>query len=148
MAHDAGGDPPCRAHRFQAEADADAPGSGGVVVDLGSVDTGPGCSGVAWSLPHGGDLDVNLVRLDPGDAILGHVNDEVDVVVFVQSGRGQLAIDGTVHDVRADVLALVPRGSHRSVVAGGGGLTYLSIHRRRGPLAVSRRRTRDHHDPA
>jgi hypothetical protein len=37
-----------------------------LVVDLGSIETRGG-SGAVWSLPHGGDLDGNLVRLDADD---------------------------------------------------------------------------------
>jgi mannose-6-phosphate isomerase-like protein (cupin superfamily) len=142
---DEGGDPACWAHLFDGAGVA-AEDGGGVVVDLGTLDTS-GPSGVAWSLPHGGDLDANLVRMAPGDGVGGHVNDEVDALLFVQSGRGVLAIDGIEHELRADVVALVPKGAHRSVRAGETGLTYLSIHRRRGPLAVKTRR-KDHHEPA
>ena len=46
--------------------------------------------GVVWSLPHGGDLDANLVRLGPDAAIGEHRNDEVDVLIYVQSGSGEL----------------------------------------------------------
>ncbi len=132
--HDLGGDPACWAHLF----DDDGETSGPVVADLGTVET-TGAAGVVWSLPHGGDLDGNLVRLGPGDAIAEHVNDQVDVLVFVQSGDGRLTIDGEPHDLHSDVVALVPRGCRRRIVAGPRGVTYLSIHRRRGPLQVQTR---------
>lgn len=105
-----------------------------VVADLGGTTTDSG--GVVWSLPHGGDLDANLVRLRPGGQIAEHLNDEVDVLVFVQSGNGELVIDGEVHPLRGDVLALIPRGARRQMTAGPFGVTYLSIHRHRGPLTV------------
>jgi quercetin dioxygenase-like cupin family protein len=135
MTQDVGGDPPCWAHLFDCDDRLDGDG-GHLVVDLGGVDT-VGPSGVVWSLAHGGDLNGNLVRLNPGDAVGGHVNDEVDALLFVLSGRGQLTIDGAPHQLRADVIALVPKGAHRSLRADESGLTYLSIHRRRGPLAVA-----------
>lgn len=130
--HDEGGDPPCWAHLVDGEERADDIGP--VVVDLGAAASGAG--GAVWSLPHGGDLDANLVRLAPGDEIARHVNTDVDVLVFVQSGTGELTIDDDLHPLHGDVLALVPRDAHRSIAAGPRGLTYLSIHRRRSPLGI------------
>jgi quercetin dioxygenase-like cupin family protein len=109
-----------------------------VVADLGSAVPTEG-QGAVWSLPHGGDLDANLVRLDPGGTIDEHVNDVVDVLMFVQSGTGLLVVDGHPHFLRSDVLALIPRGSRRQVTAGPTGMYHLSVHRRRGPLTITRR---------
>jgi quercetin dioxygenase-like cupin family protein len=105
------------------------------VTDLGALPTWGG-DGVVWSLPHGGDLDANLVRLGPDAAIGEHRNDEVDVLVYVQSGTGELVGDGRVQRLSGQVAALIPRGSRRSIRAGTRGLTYLSIHRRRDGLAL------------
>jgi quercetin dioxygenase-like cupin family protein len=107
----------------------------GVVIDLGSVST-RGRPGVVWSLPHGGDLDANLVRLEPDGTIGAHRNHDVDVVLSVIAGHGELIIDDATHLLRGDVLALVPRGARREIRAGADGVTYLSIHRRRGPLEI------------
>jgi quercetin dioxygenase-like cupin family protein len=142
MSHaDLGGDPPCWAH-LSADGQA-APGptqeSGPSVVDLGSARLGSG--GAIWSLPHGGDLDANLVRLDPGADIGTHVNDELDVLVFVQSGSGVLIVDEQTRRLGADHLALISKGSQRSIVAGDSGITYLTVHRRRSPLGIKRRDT-------
>jgi quercetin dioxygenase-like cupin family protein len=115
---------------------AEATGPAGVVIDLGSVST-RGRPGVVWNLPHGGDLDANLVRLEPDGAIGAHRNHEVDVVLSVIAGHGELNVDDTTHPLRGDVLALVPRGARRAIRAGADGITYLSIHRRRGPLEIS-----------
>lgn len=110
--------------------------SGTLVADLGAVSVGSG--GAVWSLPHGGDLDANLVRLDPGAAIDAHVNDELDVLLFVQSGTAVLTVDDQAQSLGPDHLALIPKGSRRTIVAGTGGITYLSVHRRRSPLKISR----------
>jgi len=67
------------------------------------------------------------------------VNTEVDVLVFVQSGAGQLTIDGTVRRFATDHIAMIPKGARRSISAGPAGVTYLSVHRRRDPLAISTR---------
>jgi mannose-6-phosphate isomerase-like protein (cupin superfamily) len=90
-----------------------------------------------WSLPHGGDLDANLVRLDADGAIESHVNSEVDVLIAVVSGCGHLVIDDASHDLRGDMIALVPKGARRTIVADARGMSYLSIHRRGEPLGIS-----------
>lgn len=107
-----------------------------VVVDLGTTDT-TGPAGVVWSLPHGGDLDANLVHLDPGGAISPHVNHEVDVIISVVGGRGHLIVDDAIHSLHGDVLAVIPKGTCREIRADHRGLTYLSVHRRRSPLGIA-----------
>jgi quercetin dioxygenase-like cupin family protein len=146
MSDDLGGDPACWAHLFDEERD-EAPGGGtarAVVCDLGSVDLGLGDTkaGAVWSLPHGGDLDVNLVHLEPGGRIGAHVFDDVDVLIVVLSVQGELAVDGVVHRLAVDTLAHVPRGAARWLCADADGLTYLSVHRRRSPLGISHRAKR------
>ena len=106
-----------------------------VVVDLGATDTS-GHDGVVWSLPHGGDLDVNLVHLAADGVIGAHVNNEVDVAMSVMTGSGALVVDGVRHDLSVGVLASIPKGVQREIRASSDGITYLSIHRRRGPLAI------------
>ncbi len=121
------------------DADDEAcPGPSAVVVDLGSADMRGG-GRVVWSLPHGGDLDANLVHLDAGAVIGEHVNHEVDVAISVMTGRGHLVVEGATHLLRGDVFALVHRGERREIRAGADGLTYLSIHRRRRLLSISPR---------
>lgn len=106
-----------------------------VVVDLGATDTS-GHDGVVWSLPHDGDLDVNLVHLAAGGRIGAHVNNDVDIAMSVMTGSGELAAGSARHDLRAGVLVSIPKGVQREVRAGADGMTYLSIHRRRGPLLI------------
>lgn len=111
------------------------------VADLSEVDTS-GTDGVAWSLPHGGDLDANLVALRPGASIAEHVNDAVDVFIYVRSGGGELRLDGRPHPLCPDLVILVPQGARRALQAGPDGMTYLSIHQRRPPLTISGGRVR------
>jgi mannose-6-phosphate isomerase-like protein (cupin superfamily) len=146
-AADLGGDPPCWAHLSDDEdtETATTQDSAPLVVDLGSARLGSG--GAIWSLPHGGDLDANLVRLAPGADIGSHVNGEVDVLLFVQSGTGVLTIDESDRLLGTDHLALIAKGSQRSIVAGDSGLTYLSVHRRRGPLGINKRDKGSADDP-
>lgn len=114
-----GGDAACWAHLV----DADDPQAG---------------SGVVWSLPHGGDLDGNLVHLLPGAAIDPHVNADLDVLVVVWSGHGRLVVDGAVRELERGVVTVVPKGAQRAIEATDD-LRYLSIHRRRDGLGISTR---------
>ncbi len=142
MSTDEGGEAPCRAHLIDDRTSHHATGQTApaavgspVVADIGAVDT-RGRSGAVWSLPHGGDLDANLVHLDRGDRIDAHVNNEVDVLVSVISGRGTMIVDAQRIELRDDVVVVVAKGSRREVEAGADGITYLSIHRRRAPLGI------------
>lgn len=93
--------------------------------------------GVHWSLDSE-DVNANLVHLDPGHHIDDHVNDEVEVLVVVLSGFGTISIEGHAHPLAPTTVALVPRSSRRQVTASKHGMTYLSIHRRRGGIAIGR----------
>ncbi len=92
--------------------------------------------GAIWSLPHGGDLDANAVRLRSGEEIGEHVNDDVDVLVVVWSGDGRIEIDGTPTALSAGIVVSVERGRRRRITAGDSDLVYLSVHRRRDPLTI------------
>ena len=109
------------------------------VVDLDGLDR-RGPDGVVWSLPHGGDLDANLVKLRPGAKIAPHDNDEVDVLIVVVAGSGVAVIDGAEHVLRAGRLLLVRKGTRRSLAAAPGEeLVYLTVHRARAGLRISPR---------
>ena len=129
--HELGGDPACWAHLF----DDDPEEMTGAVVDLSSVE---GAGGAVWSLPHGGDLDANFVRLEPGGAIGEHVGD-VDVLIVVREGDGELTVDGIVRMLTGSSLVLIPKGSARSLRAGERGIGYLSVHRGREPMTIRAR---------
>ena len=93
-------------------------------------------SGAVWSLPHDGDLDGNVVRVPAGQAIHEHVNDEVDVLIAVWSGSGDLSVDGRSLDLGPGVVVSIERGRSRAIQAGRSDLVYLSVHRRRGPMGI------------
>src|SRR5215218_7578506 len=105
-------------------------------VDLAGLVAGGNHPGALWRLD-GEDLQANLVRLGRGDRIAPHRNDEVDVLVVVVVGRGQLTLDGQVHPLAPMILAHLPKGTVRAIAAVNGPLAYLSVHRRRsGGLQV------------
>jgi quercetin dioxygenase-like cupin family protein len=137
---DLGGDPACWAHLLDdpaARSDVDGEHEHPLAVDLMGIATDR--RGAAWSLPHGGDLDANLVRLEPGDEIAEHVNTEVDVVMVIVAGAGEVHAGGWSAVLRPGVVALVPRNCARAIRAGADGMSYLTVHRRRGPLQIGAR---------
>jgi quercetin dioxygenase-like cupin family protein len=99
-------------------------------VDLASLAADQERLGALWRLD-GDDLQANLVRLAAGDRIQPHRNDEVDVVVVVISGRGELTLSGQVHPLAPMALVHVPKGTVGAIAAVDGPLAYLSINRRR-----------------
>jgi quercetin dioxygenase-like cupin family protein len=99
-------------------------------VDLASLAAAGGHPGARWRLD-GEDLQANLVRLGRGDRIQPHRNDELEVLVVVVAGRGELTLDGQVHQLAPLVVACLPKGTVRAMEAVDGPLAYLSIHRRR-----------------
>jgi hypothetical protein len=54
----------------------------------------------------------------------------------VLDGAGQLDVGPTRHPLRPHTLALIPRGAPRSIRAGSSGITYVTVHRSRGPLRI------------
>jgi quercetin dioxygenase-like cupin family protein len=129
-AHEEGGEAACWAHLVDDESGA------AVVADLALTRDAGGTGGAVWSLPHDGDLDANLVRLAPETAIAEHLNDEVDLLLVVREGDGELTVDGIRHRLTHSTVALVRRGARRSIRAGGNGLVYLTVHKARGPLTL------------
>jgi quercetin dioxygenase-like cupin family protein len=99
-------------------------------VDLARLAADQERSGALWRLD-GDDLQANLVRLGAGDRIQPHRNDEVDVLLVVVSGRGELTLGGQVHPLAPMALVHVPKGTVRGIAAVDGPLAYLSVHRRR-----------------
>jgi mannose-6-phosphate isomerase-like protein (cupin superfamily) len=102
------------------------------IVDLTALDG----HGPAWGVASG-DLNATLLVWRAGEGQPRHVNESRDVALVVLAGSGMLIVDGAEHPVAAGTLAIVPRGSTRSVVAGPDGLRCLTVHRRRGGLAMT-----------
>jgi quercetin dioxygenase-like cupin family protein len=93
-------------------------------------------SGVIWTLRESDDLNANLVRFEAGGGVGEHTNDEVDVVFVGVSGAGSVLTNGEEHRLSAGTLVLVRRGARRSILALSEGFSYLTVHRRRGPLQM------------
>lgn len=104
-----------------------------ISINLSDLDL-KGPTGVVWGLDSP-QLNVNFVTVNAGDAVLSHVNDRVDVLLIVVSGRGVVVIDDVEHDVAPDSVTLIPRTTSRSIRSDGG-MTYYSIHVRSHGLAL------------
>jgi quercetin dioxygenase-like cupin family protein len=97
--------------------------------------------GVHWTLDESDDLNVNLVHLEAGSVVAAHVNSALEVVIVVLDGTGRVVIDGDTRPLTILTLILVPKDAERSIHAGDAGLTYLTVHRRRGPLEIKTKDT-------
>jgi len=92
--------------------------------------------GPIWSV-NSEQLNVNLLRLPTGDGIAEHVNNEVDVVLVIFEGSGELTVDGVTYPLSPGRVLLVPRGATRTMRCTAGPLIYLTCHRRRAGLMPS-----------
>src|SRR3954451_19571500 len=103
------------------------------VVDLAALARDSADQGPIWS--HAGDdLNANLVRLEAGEGVPGHVNGEVEVLIVGVLGAGIVEVDGRWHDLGAGQALVIPKGTQRAIEAGAGGFAYLTCHRRRPAL--------------
>jgi mannose-6-phosphate isomerase-like protein (cupin superfamily) len=104
------------------------------VVDL----LAPAGRGPAWGTASD-DLNATLLVWSAGEGPPEHVNDERDVFLLVLGGSAALDLDGRAHELRAGTAVLIAKGVVRRLVAGPEGVRYVSVHRRRPPLAISPR---------
>ncbi|MER2091163.1 MAG: DUF2249 domain-containing protein, partial [Saccharopolyspora rectivirgula] len=97
----------------------------------------PGATGPVWTLQcRDRDLDSNIIALPAGGGIDAHTGPDVDVLVHVLAGSGQLTTElGTV-ELAPGALVWLPRRSKRAFKAGPGGLRYLTVHQRRQALVL------------
>lgn len=90
-------------------------------------------------------LDANVIRLGPDGCIDAHVGPDLDVLVHVLHGSGEIITATGPVAVTAGALVWLPRRSQRAIVAGAQGLTYLSVHPRRPGLSITPAIGGDHH---
>lgn len=103
----------------------------------------PAATGAVWKLQmRRRDLDSNIVRLQPGTRIDAHAGPDLDVLVVVLDGAGQLITEVDTLDLRTGTLAWLPRRSQRAFTPGPDGLTYLTVHQRRQALTLGPTPTR------
>jgi uncharacterized protein (DUF2249 family) len=98
----------------------------------------PDTTGAIWKLQmRERDLDSNIIGLAPGSAIDGHAGPDVDVLIHVLDGSGQLTTELRTLQLRTGALIWLPRRSRRQFSAGPDGLRYLTVHQRRQALILT-----------
>lgn len=95
----------------------------------------PGGTGPLWGMASD-ELNATLLAWPPGHALAEHTNSEREVLMLVLEGGGVAVVDGEEHALTPGTLLLIDRDASQAVRAGPGGVRYLSVHRRRGPLQL------------
>lgn len=103
------------------------------VIDIAEAVRAARHDGAIWSV-NSEQMNVNLIRLRTGATIPAHVNAELDVLLAVYEGEGELIIDGETIALGPGIAVVVPRNAQRSLRCGRGPLVFLSAHRQRGGL--------------
>jgi uncharacterized protein (DUF2249 family) len=94
-------------------------------------------AGAIWKLQaRHRDLDSNIIALPPAGAIDAHTGPDLDVLIHVLDGNGELATERGVLSLSPGALVWLPRRSRRQFTAGPSGLWYLTVHQRRRSLVL------------
>lgn len=97
----------------------------------------PGASGAVWKLEMSQrHLDSNIIRLPPESRIEAHTGPDLDVLMLVLDGGGELATEIGTLRLYPGALAWLPRLSRREITASVAGLSYLTVHPRRPSLGI------------
>ncbi|HEX5565888.1 MAG TPA: hypothetical protein VFY14_02925 [Streptomyces sp.] len=98
----------------------------------------PERGGALWRLAERDrQLDANMVRLPPGAVVGEHVENDLDVLLVVVGGGGEI-VDGAGRrqTLAPQAVVWLPRSSRRGLRAGPEGLVYLTVHRRRPGMGI------------
>jgi uncharacterized protein (DUF2249 family) len=98
----------------------------------------PDATGAVWKLPmRRRDLDSNVIRLQPGASIGAHIGPDLDVLLLILHGTGQITTELSTTDLEPGALVWLPQRSRRQFTAGPHGLSYLTVHQRRQSLILN-----------
>lgn len=93
--------------------------------------------GAVWKLQtRERDLDANQVVLPAGDGVGEHVGPDLDVLMHVLTGSGELVTENGTLELRPGALIWLPKRSRREIKAGDDGLSYLTVHQKRQSLQL------------
>ena len=95
-----------------------------------------GRNGPVWGV-ESEELNATVIVWAGGHRAPEHVNEERDVLVVVLEGSAEVVIGARTASLRSGEAVIIPEGTSRHT-AGRDGVRYLSVHRRRGPLQISR----------
>lgn len=94
-------------------------------------------SGAVWKLQMSRrHLDSNIIHLPAGTRIDTHTGPDLDVLLHVLQGDGQLTTEVSTLTLEPGALLWLPRLSRREIIAGDEGLTYFSVHPRRPGMMI------------
>lgn len=103
------------------------------LVDVAGVLRHARYDGAIWSR-NSEQLNINLMRLSAGARIPEHSNEELDVLLVIFEGIGELRVDDVTHQLAPGIVVAVPHGVRRAITCVSGPLVFLSAHRQRGGL--------------
>jgi uncharacterized protein (DUF2249 family)/quercetin dioxygenase-like cupin family protein len=105
---------------------------------VGHDDATTDAAGALWKLEmQERHLDANVIRLQNDARIALHRGPDLDVLLFVVAGDGELITSEGSSPLRSGDLAWLPRRAERSFHAGPEGLSYLTVHPRRPALDIA-----------
>ncbi|HEY5357533.1 MAG TPA: DUF2249 domain-containing protein [Streptosporangiaceae bacterium] len=110
-----------------------------ILCDPAAVTAGrdPDAAGAVWKLQmRERDLDSNIIRLQPAAGIGAHAGPDLDVLLLVLDGSGQLTTELGILQLHSGALVWLPRRARRQFTAGPDGLAYLTVHQRRQALVL------------
>lgn len=94
--------------------------------------------GSIWQLEPGArGLDSNIIALPPNAEIAEHIGPNLDVLIFVLAGAGELYTELSTIPLEYGALVWLPRKAQRRIAAGPEGLRYLTVHQRKPTLNIS-----------
>ncbi|MES4906557.1 MULTISPECIES: AraC family ligand binding domain-containing protein [unclassified Streptomyces] len=93
--------------------------------------------GALWRLAaEGRQLDSNVIRLPADGRVDFHVEQDLDVLLYVTGGSGWLEVADARQELEPGCVTWLPHGTRRALSAGADGLVYLTVHRRRPGLTI------------
>ena len=105
--------------------------------EVAAADQVSEAAGAVWKLPMSRrDLDANIIHLQAGSKIDSHAGPDLDVLVHVLQGNGELITETETLTLQPGSLLWLPRRSRREIAAGPQGLTYLTVHPRRPGMTI------------
>lgn len=109
-----------------------------ILTNTADAAASPDVTGAVWKLEvRERDLDSNVIALAPGGGIDAHAGADVDVLIHVLSGSGQLETEQGTIDLVPGALLWLPKRSRRQFTAGPDGLRYLTVHQTREILPLT-----------
>jgi mannose-6-phosphate isomerase-like protein (cupin superfamily) len=96
-----------------------------------------GAGGPTWGTATS-ELNATILEWPPGGGTAEHINAERDVILVVLDGTAEIELEGVLVRAKQAEVVVLEKGARRRVTAGPGGVRYLTVHRLREGLAITR----------